>query len=681
MKKFPKLLILALAVAIVGGAYLYGLAKSSHTPPSFVAFSYAKLAEATVLSKNSGFLRFDANDVSKWKDPTGMSVDLGQDMHFYYADENLKISDLLDSIKPVLYNEIVILYYSPNESSTGLNQGEGFYTFPDISSLASSNSTKVYGFSNDERFVIPAFRPFAIVSKQKSKIYSKHANIYSETDKAPSNYTFKNPLSGGKIGWAMSVVQGQKLSFLTANKGILQTVFLQDGENSFSEIKEADFGTTNANKYYILWLEIKEAPPLDTDKTITDFSVSVQVGAPVINDTAGTISIDVPNDTDLTALVPAISIPSLATVNPASGVPQNFSNPVTYTVTAEDGSTKTYTVTVYPEGSSSKAITTFSLSVSAAGSISAANVNGIINEASHSISVTMPSGTDLTNLTPSIVISAGATVSPASGVARNFSNSMIYTVTAADGSTQAYSVTAVSPQSTVPVITKPSPKVLDYFGGSMIVNFPGKTSIDYNGSGITLTPKNETSPDLVYDVNQYYKVNLMITYDVLNVGGGSVQAGDVFTLKIPKNSVTPALEADASIDFTAPTPPATYELVCPTNKHMNPAGGLIKIAFPTQVTKTMTYSKNPKITIQRSGIVSPDKVLQNEVSFTSFVLKIPYDVITLFKTDNYELVIPKDSIKADGASFLPADIKITFDTIKPAGAYDDCTKVLYDFGD
>lgn len=49
--------------------------------------------------------------------------------------------------------------------------------------------------------------------------------------------------------------------------------------------------------------------------------------------------------TTVTALVPTIAING-DSVTPASGVAQDFTNPVTYTVTADDNSTKNYTVTV-----------------------------------------------------------------------------------------------------------------------------------------------------------------------------------------------------------------------------------------------------------------------------------------------------------------------------------------------
>lgn len=52
-----------------------------------------------------------------------------------------------------------------------------------------------------------------------------------------------------------------------------------------------------------------------------------------------------PNSTDRTSLAPEIVITG-ASISPASGTAQDFTNPVTYTVTAEDGTTQAYTVYV-----------------------------------------------------------------------------------------------------------------------------------------------------------------------------------------------------------------------------------------------------------------------------------------------------------------------------------------------
>jgi plastocyanin len=82
--------------------------------------------------------------------------------------------------------------------------------------------------------------------------------------------------------------------------------------------------------------------------------------------------------------------------------------------------------------SSAKAVTSFAFVTPAA--------SGVINEASHTIAVTVPAGTDVSALAPTLAIT-GVSVAPASGVPHDFTSPATYTVTAADGSTQAYTVT------------------------------------------------------------------------------------------------------------------------------------------------------------------------------------------------------------------------------------------------
>ena len=80
-----------------------------------------------------------------------------------------------------------------------------------------------------------------------------------------------------------------------------------------------------------------------TAKDITAFSFTNPAAAGVINGTD--IAVTVPSGTNLTALVPTITH-SGASINPNSGLAHDFTSPVTYTVTAADGTTKDYTVTV-----------------------------------------------------------------------------------------------------------------------------------------------------------------------------------------------------------------------------------------------------------------------------------------------------------------------------------------------
>ncbi|MBN2402564.1 MAG: hypothetical protein JXN64_09190, partial [Spirochaetes bacterium] len=192
-----------------------------------------------------------------------------------------------------------------------------------------------------------------------------------------------------------------------------------------------------------------------SSKDITGFSI---LGIPG-NIQANNISLTVPYGTDRTYLTPTIEITG-ANVSPASGTAQNFTNPISYTVTAANGSTKTYTANVNEASNTAKDITGFTI----------LGISGTI--AGNSISLTVPYGTGTSNLTPTITIT-GVNVSPASGTARDFTNPIIYTVTAADGSTKTYTATVSVALSTAKDIT-----------GFSIVGIPG--AIGANSISLTV---------------------------------------------------------------------------------------------------------------------------------------------------------------------------------------------------
>ncbi len=171
---------------------------------------------------------------------------------------------------------------------------------------------------------------------------------------------------------------------------------------------------------------------VDPTKQITSFILTSPTATGTISESPKTISFIVPHNTVLTALVPTITIDG-ASISPASGVAQDFTNPVTYTVTAHDGSTQAYVATAILASSTDANMISFASAVpTATGTITAT-----------SVSLMVPYGTDLSALPVSVTISDGASVSPAAGTI-SFTNAtpMIFTVTAQDGvTTQAYSVT------------------------------------------------------------------------------------------------------------------------------------------------------------------------------------------------------------------------------------------------
>ncbi|MGW8316141.1 MAG: DUF5018 domain-containing protein [Bacteroidales bacterium] len=174
-------------------------------------------------------------------------------------------------------------------------------------------------------------------------------------------------------------------------------------------------------------VEVEILPNTGTD--MLSFHIPGQAGGTQIDPEAGQVTVTMPFGSDLSSLVPDIGISEGAVVDPAGGTALDFSAPVPFTVTAEDGTTQqVWSVVVIEEVPSTEAeITGFEIP----GQVGTA----VIDEGSSSISVVMPLGTDVTSLVPRIDISDGATVDPAGSVETDFTAPLVYEVTAQDGST------------------------------------------------------------------------------------------------------------------------------------------------------------------------------------------------------------------------------------------------------
>ncbi len=90
----------------------------------------------------------------------------------------------------------------------------------------------------------------------------------------------------------------------------------------------------------------KDAPSTGNDIVSFRFEELDPAVNGIISASDHSVSLEVPSGTSVTALVPTVGISENATVAPASGVAQDFSSAVTYTVTAQDGVTQDWMVTV-----------------------------------------------------------------------------------------------------------------------------------------------------------------------------------------------------------------------------------------------------------------------------------------------------------------------------------------------
>ena len=172
------------------------------------------------------------------------------------------------------------------------------------------------------------------------------------------------------------------------------------------------------------------------------------------------VAATVPAGTDVSALVATFSMTgrtiTVGGVVQESGVAaRNFTNPVIYVITAEDGTTSAYTVTVTVAGSSAKDLTAFSFT-DAANTALTADVTATINGTA--ISATVPAGTNVSALvatfsTTGASVKVGATTQVSGTTPNNFTSPVSYVVTAGDGTMKTYTVTVTVAASTAKDIT------------------------------------------------------------------------------------------------------------------------------------------------------------------------------------------------------------------------------------
>ena len=101
--------------------------------------------------------------------------------------------------------------------------------------------------------------------------------------------------------------------------------------------------TAENNTTYKDYSVVVKKTPAATNNRLVAFRFGGLKGT--IDHSAGTVSLELPAGTSK-RFAPIIELPQYATVSPASGEIQDFTNPVTYTVTAQNGDKKEYVVTV-----------------------------------------------------------------------------------------------------------------------------------------------------------------------------------------------------------------------------------------------------------------------------------------------------------------------------------------------
>ncbi|MDA8100562.1 MAG: hypothetical protein M0042_13175 [Nitrospiraceae bacterium] len=312
-------------------------------------------------------------------------------------------------------------------------------------------------------------------------------------------------------------------------------------------------------------------------KAITAYAFSTPAETGVVNETENTITVTVPYGTNITDLV-AFFTTTGATVTvgstpQVSGATSNdFTKPVVYTVTAQDGSTTQYTVTVAVALSSAKAITSYSI----------LGVPATIYEGAKTLAVTLPFGTDLTALTASFtttgaIVKVGSTVQASGSTKNNFTDAVVYTVAAADGSATQYTVVVTVASTKLKTLTSYSllgiPASIDEQFKTITVTLPYGTDIsnlaaDFTTTGalvkvgstvqISSSTANDFSKPIVYTViatdgssTQYTVVvsvalnpaKSLTSFSIQGIPGSIYESAKIITVPVPYGTDVTAMVA------------------------------------------------------------------------------------------------------------------------------------------
>lgn len=191
-----------------------------------------------------------------------------------------------------------------------------------------------------------------------------------------------------------------------------------------------------------------------TQASISAFSLTIggTVYEGVIDNKANTITVSGVDDSKLssTSFTPDVTLgPETLVCSPAPGLAQDFSRTVQYIVAGnEKVLSRTYTVSVLNKagqlisgsggGGGSDPVTPATGAKITAFSV--LGVDGVINQSAGTITVTLPAGTNVTAVAPSVTVTAGAVVSPVPGEVVNLTVPVVYTVTLGE-ETSRYTVT------------------------------------------------------------------------------------------------------------------------------------------------------------------------------------------------------------------------------------------------
>jgi len=373
--------------------------------------------------------------------------------------------------------------------------------------------------------------------------------------------------------------------------------------NDFSNSVEYTVVADNGNKR-VYSIAVNKAP--SGEKSLTAFSLNGIAGE--IDESTGAVSVQLPPRTPLASLKAVFSTAgktvSAGGVVQESGVSANdFTVPVKYIITAEDGSGREYTVTASLLKDTAKELISFGFMKADNPSLSADVYGSFLNDV---ITVLLPYGSNKDGLkaffeTSGEKVKVNDAVQSSGVTVNNFSSAAEYTVTAEDGGVHPYTVEVSVAKSDEKAITH---CVID-----------GETSvIDENAK--TITVKFPSAKDLSALTSAYITTGVKVSV------GESEQVNGV----TKNNFSSPVVYTVTADNGTTVSYTATIEKTADISGLWN-----------------FEYGSDGSYTV--SGAASEAGILGNALHFNkgNYVLVPDSDFLTLAAAGTIEAVIKADS--------------------------------------
>jgi len=456
------------------------------------------------------------------------------------------------------------------------------------------------------------------------------------------------------LGYASNEVyiNGASLTPTTTSGAIVTLQFdvLEAGPTTLSlDMDNGSFEGTPISGVNAFSVTLNNTAALSSVKDITGFSFEGLTPAVTGVITGTNIDATVPAGTNVTALVPTITVSADATVTPVSTVAQNFTNPVTYVVTASDGTTKSYTVTVTTAAalSTAKIITGFSF----VSPVVTGTITTVSGNTGSSIAATVPFGTNVTALVPTIEVSPDATILPTSLVAQDFTSPVTYAVKAQNGTTKSYTVTvtvAAAPLSSAKDITE-----FSFAGLSSAV--PGTIT----GTNISATVPAGTSVTALIP-------SIVVSSDatVLPASGAPQNFASPVTFVVKGQDGT---TQTYTVTVSVATVPVPVQGPSFQNATLDTTNKVVTLAFDKPLTSNVTDLKSA-IKLTTNGTTFSALGVSDSVSFNSDGTKLIVTFYSPLTGANNKLQIAANSLKDASGNVQTAVVT----TPAISGSIDEC---------